>query len=82
MADRTLSHPKIKPVWDSVVTKILGEGRDKVTGVALKNLKTNKGNRIAPPEECCGNRPRSQHTDLQGARLKWIKTATSFETWS
>jgi len=47
MADRTLSHPKIKPVWDSVVTKILGEGQDKVTGVALKNLKTNKETEIA-----------------------------------
>ena len=41
MAERTLSHPKIKPVWDSVVTEILGVKEDKVTGVRLKNLKTN-----------------------------------------
>lgn len=40
MADRTLSNPKIKPVWDSAVTEILDVKLDKVTGVRLKNLKT------------------------------------------
>jgi len=40
MAKRVLSNPKIKPVWDSVVTEILDPKRDKVTGVRLKNLKT------------------------------------------
>jgi thioredoxin reductase (NADPH) len=40
MADRTLANPKIKPVWDSVVTEILDVKEDKVTGVRVKNLKT------------------------------------------
>ena len=40
MADRTLAHPKIKPVWDSVVTEVLDVKQDKVTGVRVKNLKT------------------------------------------
>ena len=40
MAERTLSNPKIKPVWDSVVTEVLDVKQDKVTGVKLKNLKT------------------------------------------
>lgn len=40
MADRTLSNPKIKPVWDSVVTEVLDLKQDKVTGVRLKNVKT------------------------------------------
>jgi len=40
MADRTLSNPKVKPVWDSVVTEVLDVKQDKVTGVRLKNLKT------------------------------------------
>ena len=40
MAERTLSNPKIKPVWDSAVTEILDVKQDKVTGVRLKNLKT------------------------------------------
>src|SRR6202034_3097762 len=40
MAERTLANPKIKPLWDSVVTEVLDVKLDKVTGVRLKNLKT------------------------------------------
>jgi thioredoxin reductase (NADPH) len=40
MAERTLSNPKIKPVWDSAVTEIFDVKQDQVTGVKLKNLKT------------------------------------------
>ncbi len=40
MAERTLANPKIKPVWDSVVTEVLDVKQDKVTGVRVKNLKT------------------------------------------
>jgi thioredoxin reductase (NADPH) len=40
MAERVLSNPKIRPVWDSVVTDILDVKQDKVTGVRVKNLKT------------------------------------------
>jgi len=40
MSNRALSNPKIKPVWDSVVTEVLDVKQDKVTGVRLKNLKT------------------------------------------
>jgi thioredoxin reductase (NADPH) len=41
MAERTLAHAKIKPVWDSVVTDVLDTSQNKVTGVRIKNLKTN-----------------------------------------
>jgi thioredoxin reductase (NADPH) len=41
MAERALAHPKIKPIWDSVVTEVLDVKQDKVTGVRVKNLKTN-----------------------------------------
>jgi thioredoxin reductase (NADPH) len=41
MAERTLANPKIKPIWDSVVTEVLDVKQDKVTGVRVKNLKTN-----------------------------------------
>jgi len=41
MAERTLSTPKIKPIWDSVVTEVLDVKQDKVTGVRLKNLRSN-----------------------------------------
>jgi thioredoxin reductase (NADPH) len=40
MAERTLSHAKIKPVWDSVVTEVLDAKQKKVTGVRLRNVKT------------------------------------------
>src|SRR5712672_2542347 len=42
MAERALSHEKIKPIWDSAVTDVLDVKQDKVTGVRLKNLKTEK----------------------------------------
>ena len=50
MAQRALAHPKIKPLWDSVVTEVLGVAQDKVTGVRLKNLKTNAESTI----DCAG----------------------------
>ena len=42
MVQRTLAHAKIKPIWDSVVTEVLDVKQDKVTGVRLKNVKTQK----------------------------------------
>lgn len=47
MADRTLSNPKIKPVWDSVVTEILDPHLGKVTAVRLKNVKTGAENQLS-----------------------------------
>lgn len=38
MAGRALTNPKIKPVWNSVVTEVLDVKQDKVTGVRVKNL--------------------------------------------
>ena len=42
MAARTLTNPKIKPVWNSVVTEILDVKEDRVTGVRVKNIQTNE----------------------------------------
>ena len=42
MAERTLAHAKIKPVWDTVVTEVLDVQQNKVTGVRVKNVKTNE----------------------------------------
>jgi thioredoxin reductase (NADPH) len=50
MAERALSNPKIKPVWDSVVTDVLDVKQDKVTGVRVKNVKTNAENIL----DCAG----------------------------
>jgi thioredoxin reductase (NADPH) len=47
MAERVLANPKIKPVWDSVVTDILDVKLDKVTAVRVKNLKSGAESELA-----------------------------------
>ena len=50
MAARTLTNPKIKMVWNSVVTEVLDVKQDKVTGVRVKNSLTNEESVI----DCAG----------------------------
>jgi thioredoxin reductase (NADPH) len=50
MAERTLAHDKIKPIWNSVVTDVLDVKADKVTGVRLKDLKNGKESTV----DCAG----------------------------
>ncbi|MGV3772788.1 MAG: thioredoxin-disulfide reductase [Verrucomicrobiales bacterium] len=50
MAERTLAHQKVEPVWDSMVTEILDVKEDKVTGVRVKNIKTGEERLI----DCAG----------------------------
>jgi thioredoxin reductase (NADPH) len=38
MAERVLSNPKIKPVWNSVVEEVLGDDEHGVTAVRVKNV--------------------------------------------
>lgn len=45
MAARALANPKIKVLWDTVVTEVLG--KDHVEGVRLKNLKTGAESTLA-----------------------------------
>jgi thioredoxin reductase (NADPH) len=40
MADRALKNPKIKVIWDTVVTEVLDVSKNEVTGLKLKNVKT------------------------------------------
>jgi thioredoxin reductase (NADPH) len=40
LQQRAFSHPKVKFIWDSAITEIIGE--EKVTKVGIKNLKTGK----------------------------------------
>jgi len=42
MAERTLAHPKIKPIWNSAVSEVLDVSLDKVTAVRVQNLKTSE----------------------------------------
>ncbi|SPE54182.1 Thioredoxin reductase [Verrucomicrobia bacterium] len=50
MIQRTLAHEKVKPVLDSVVTEVLDMHQGKVTGVRIKNVKTQAVSLI----ECAG----------------------------
>jgi thioredoxin reductase (NADPH) len=50
MAERVLGNPKIQPVWDSVVTEVLEVKLDKVTGVRVRNVKTQAESTL----ECAG----------------------------
>jgi thioredoxin reductase (NADPH) len=49
MADRTVNHDKIEIAWDSVVDEVLGDDSG-VTGVNIKNVKTDEITRI----DCSG----------------------------
>ncbi len=40
MQERALKHPKIKFLWDSVVTEVLDVSQETVTGLRVKNLKS------------------------------------------
>lgn len=44
MQERVLNNPKIKVIWDSEVIEILGG--EKVTGVRIKNVKTNEDSEL------------------------------------
>ena len=44
LQERALNHPKIKFIWDSVITEIMGE--EKVTKVKINNLKTNESSEL------------------------------------
>jgi thioredoxin reductase (NADPH) len=50
MAERTLTHEKIEPVWNSEVTEVLDVGQDKVTGVKVRNNQTGDESTI----DCAG----------------------------
>ncbi len=85
MADRTLASPKIKPVWDTVVTEVLDVKQDKVTGVRVKNVKTGAESVIdcAGVFVAIGHVPNTElfkafiHTDDNGYILRTAGAATN-----
>jgi thioredoxin reductase (NADPH) len=40
MQERALKNPKIKPIWNTVITEVLDVAQKKVTGVKMKNIVT------------------------------------------
>jgi thioredoxin reductase (NADPH) len=49
MAERILSHEKVKPVWHSVVEEVLGDEQNGMTGVRVKNIQTQAVQTIEAP---------------------------------
>lgn len=45
MQERALKHPKIKFIWDTVVTEVLGD--EKVSGLKIKNVKSGEESNLA-----------------------------------
>ena len=41
MVDRLLAHPKIEVLWDSVVEEVMDVSKNEVTGLKIRNVKTN-----------------------------------------
>jgi thioredoxin reductase (NADPH) len=46
MAERALTHPKIKLIWNSVVTEYLSDKKGEITGVQIQNTETGKISRL------------------------------------
>ena len=41
MVDRLLTHPKIEVLWDTVVEEVMDVSKNEVTGLKIRNVKTN-----------------------------------------
>ena len=89
MADRLLSNPKVKPVWNSTVEEVLGEEEQGMTAVRVKNLKTGDSHEIpaAGMFVAIGHTPNTKflHGQLQTDGMGFIvlkdphRTTTSVE---
>jgi len=85
MAQRAIEHPKVEVVWDSAVEEILGDAG--VTGVRLKNLKTDEQTELATDGVfvAIGHTPNTElfegRLDMENGYLKVQepRTATSVE---
>jgi thioredoxin reductase (NADPH) len=46
MAERALNHPKIKPIWNTVISRYLPDERGEIQGVELRNVKTSEFSKL------------------------------------
>jgi thioredoxin reductase (NADPH) len=47
MADRVMAHEKIEVIWDSVVEEVMDVSKNEVTGIKLRNVKTDAVSELA-----------------------------------
>ena len=85
MADRAIKNAKIKIRWNSVIDEVLGNDKDGVTGVRIKETKAGKTEDYAGIRNVLRHRPYAEHvfprrparTDRQGY-IKWTTPARTF----
>jgi thioredoxin reductase (NADPH) len=46
MADRALSHPKIKPIWNTIVTHYIADQKGEIEAVEIQNVQTKETSRL------------------------------------
>jgi thioredoxin reductase (NADPH) len=46
MQERAMKNPKIKPIWNTVITEVLDVSQKKVTGVKMKNIVTGEASTL------------------------------------
>ncbi len=85
MAERAKSNPKIKMCWNSVVEEVLGNDKDGVTGVRIKDVKSGKVQEYAASGMFCaiGHTPNTNFLDGQlelneKGYIKWTTPARTF----
>jgi thioredoxin reductase (NADPH) len=47
MAERALNHPKIKPIWNTVISRYYPDQRGEIQGVELRNIETDESSKLA-----------------------------------
>ncbi|HVX11857.1 MAG TPA: FAD-dependent oxidoreductase [Pirellulales bacterium] len=84
MGDRVLNDPKIKMEWNSVVDEVLGNERDGVTGVRLKNVSGDKTRDVPATGMflAIGHTPNTRFVEgkLELTPKKYIKWTVPFRT--
>src|SRR5580658_8050576 len=85
MADRAMKNAKIKPRWNSVIDEVLGNDKDGVTAVRIKDLKSGKAEEYAAGGMFCaiGHTPNTAFLDGQielneKSYIKWTTPARTF----
>jgi thioredoxin reductase (NADPH) len=85
MADRAMANPKIKFRWNSVVDEVLGNDKDGVTGVQIKDVKSGMTEHYAASGMFCaiGHTPNTSFLEGQldlndKGYIKWTTPARTF----
>jgi thioredoxin reductase (NADPH) len=47
MAERALNHPKIKPIWNTVISRYIPDQQGEIQGVELRNVETGELSKLA-----------------------------------